>query len=109
MLSKHTVSIWDLVDDLDQGKTDPPEMWDEKIIGHINYLILLRVLVVEREIKPIDPPATSRFNRYAPCCHNCMRFSDTEICDTCEEALGLPLSPTKFLRKPGESHQQDRC
>lgn len=44
MMVKHTVSVYDLT----LGEECPPiEIWDEKIIDHINYLILLRALVVE--------------------------------------------------------------
>lgn len=44
MMVKHTVSVYDLIN----GKDTPPiEKWDEKIGDHINYLILLRALVVE--------------------------------------------------------------
>lgn len=44
MMAKHTVSVYDLC-----GQTfdTPLEKWDEKIIDHINYLILLRAIVVE--------------------------------------------------------------
>lgn len=45
MLAKHTVSVYDLM----LGDGFPSlEKWDEKIIDHINYLILLRCLVVEQ-------------------------------------------------------------
>jgi hypothetical protein len=44
MMAKHTVSIYDM------GMSDksfPIGMWDEKITDHINYLLLLKALVVE--------------------------------------------------------------
>lgn len=44
MLSKHTVSIYDMCR---SNKTYPQEMWDEKITDHINYLLLLKALTVE--------------------------------------------------------------
>lgn len=45
MMVKHTVSIYDMV----QGEdTFPLDKWDEKIVDHINYLILLKALVVEK-------------------------------------------------------------
>lgn len=44
MMAKHTVSVYDLMGAVTCA---PIEKWDEKIIDHINYLILLRALVVE--------------------------------------------------------------
>ena len=43
-MAKHTISIYDMIG---SGQTFPLEKWDEKITDHINYLILLRALVVE--------------------------------------------------------------
>ena len=43
---KHTVSIYDMLgDDADF----PFELWDEKITDHINYLILLRAIIMEEQ------------------------------------------------------------
>ena len=44
MMSKHTTSIYDMIGD---GRDHSLEKWDEKILDHINYLILLRAIVVE--------------------------------------------------------------
>ena len=44
ILSKHTISVYDL---MLSSEIAPLAKWDEKIIDHINYLILLRALVVE--------------------------------------------------------------
>lgn len=44
MMVKHTVSVYDMCRD-DQDY--PPELWDEKIVDSINYLLLLRALVEE--------------------------------------------------------------
>lgn len=44
MMVKHTVSIYDMID---SGKDYPIELWDEKITDHINYLILLKAIVVD--------------------------------------------------------------
>lgn len=44
MMVKHTVSIYDMVR---SGKTYSLSKWDEKIVDHINYLILLRACVVD--------------------------------------------------------------
>jgi DNA-binding Lrp family transcriptional regulator len=48
MMVKHTVSVYDYI-----SLEDVPTLaeWDEKIIDHINYLILLRALVVEHHAK----------------------------------------------------------
>ena len=51
MMAKHETSIGDMVDDLyPDSKVTPFDLrkWDEKIIDNINYLILLRGLVIER-------------------------------------------------------------
>jgi hypothetical protein len=44
MMVKHTVSVYDMMSAQDCPSLD---IWDEKIIDHINYLILLRAAVVE--------------------------------------------------------------
>lgn len=44
MMAKHTVSVYDMCmsdEDFSLG------MWDEKITDHINYLLLLRAVVLE--------------------------------------------------------------
>lgn len=44
MMSKHTVSIYDMI----QSPNDfPLPTWDEKITDHINYLLLLQAIVIE--------------------------------------------------------------
>jgi hypothetical protein len=46
LMSKHTISVYDM----GRAKRDfPLEKWDEKITDHINYLILLRALVIEED------------------------------------------------------------
>lgn len=44
-MSKHTVSVYDLIEDYEQGKAISKEMWDEKIGDSINYLLLLTALL----------------------------------------------------------------
>lgn len=46
MLAKHTVSIYDLI----VSGSHNVAIWDEKITDHINYLLLLKGLILE-EIK----------------------------------------------------------
>ncbi len=47
MMAKHTVSVYDLIQRQENGADVSPEMWDEKIGDHINYLILLSAMVRE--------------------------------------------------------------
>lgn len=47
MMAKHTVSVYDLIN---HAEVDTPmAVWDEKITDHINYLILLRAILVEEK------------------------------------------------------------
>lgn len=48
MMAKHTVSVYDLIERVEQGFTVSPELWDEKIVDSINYLILLRAMVQDQ-------------------------------------------------------------
>ena len=55
MMCKHTVSVYDLINDFDKGKDVPVEMWNEKIGDSINYLLLLDALIQEHLMNnPID-------------------------------------------------------
>lgn len=47
MMAKHTVSVYDLINDFEEGADIPKELWDEKITDHINYLLLLQGLLAE--------------------------------------------------------------
>ena len=51
MMAKHTVSIYDMVngefETFDPNAPYPIELWEEKIIDNINYLILLYAAVRE--------------------------------------------------------------
>lgn len=52
MLAKHIVSIYDLIGK--SGGADPEmDIWEEKIGDAINYLVLLKALVVERKSNTI--------------------------------------------------------
>lgn len=44
MMVKHTVSIYDMIQ---SGKKYPIDVWNEKITDHINYLLLLKGILVE--------------------------------------------------------------
>lgn len=49
MLSKHLISIYDMIDDLEQDVHSPELIWKEKLGDAINYLILLEALIHERQ------------------------------------------------------------
>ena len=53
MMSKHTVSVYDMVD---VGKAYSAAVWDEKIGDHINYLILLKAVLIEESLYYDEPP-----------------------------------------------------
>lgn len=55
MMSKHTVSVYDMVED---GKAYTASEWDEKIGDHINYLILLKAVLIEEGLY-VKPPVKS--------------------------------------------------
>jgi hypothetical protein len=48
MLTKHIVSIYDMIDDLDSMSCPDYAVWDEKLGDAINYCILLEALISER-------------------------------------------------------------
>lgn len=48
MKAKHDVALQDFINDLDDGKIQTYDRWDEKIGDIMNYLILLDGLVQER-------------------------------------------------------------
>jgi hypothetical protein len=51
MMVKHTVSVYDM--GMSFSESYPPELWDEKITDHINYLILLRAIVAEEHAEEV--------------------------------------------------------
>ena len=46
MMVKHTVSVFDMCE---SSEDFPIEKWDEKITDHINYLLLLKAIVVNEK------------------------------------------------------------
>jgi hypothetical protein len=60
MLAKHIVSIYDMIDD--ESADYPIDIWEEKIGDALNYLFLLKGIVIEEyiQVQPM-PPA----NEYA--------------------------------------------
>lgn len=50
-MDKHTVSIYDMIKAHEDGQRFPASQWDEKITDHINYLLLLQVILEEEREK----------------------------------------------------------
>ena len=48
MMAKHTISVYDMCKTDDEYQY-PMSLWEEKITDHINYLLLLKAIVIERE------------------------------------------------------------
>ena len=48
MKEKHCVSVEDIIDDIDKGVLPTIELVDEKIGDELNYLVLLKGLIIER-------------------------------------------------------------
>ena len=48
MMTKHTVSVYDMVN---SGQAYAPDIWDEKIGDLMNYLLLLRTAVKECDLE----------------------------------------------------------
>ncbi len=49
MMSKHTISVYDMIDVEDGEIMQDAEKWAEKITDHLNYLFLLRATVYESQ------------------------------------------------------------
>lgn len=62
MLTKHIVSVLDMVDDIDKGKYHPLSIWDEKLGDAVNYLFLLDALIAERNNKEFDVAAQNELH-----------------------------------------------
>lgn len=48
MMAKHTVSVYDMINDIGNGYLNREAVWEEKIGDSINYLLLLTALLEER-------------------------------------------------------------
>ena len=53
MMAKHTVSVYDMIRGLEEGKSYPAELWNEKITDSINYLLLLAAAVRENDERTV--------------------------------------------------------
>ena len=66
MMAKHTTSIYDMcASDI----IYPADKWDEKITDHINYLVLLKALIIDQEKAAIaqgDSPVDIFLNSIGP-------------------------------------------
>lgn len=51
MMAKHTVSVYDMCMTEDDYA---PELWDEKITDHLNYLFLLKAVLMEEEAEKVS-------------------------------------------------------
>lgn len=80
MMAKHVVSIYDLIQ---RDTLAPMEVWDEKITDTMNYLILLKAIVIEERnggIKGKWSVLSADDSKDAPC----------RICPSCyKEAISL--------------------
>lgn len=50
MMAKHTVSVYDMIQSAEMFTL---EQWNEKLTDHINYLLILKAIVIE-ELQVID-------------------------------------------------------
>lgn len=79
MMCKHTVSVYDLINDLENGKCAAREMWEEKIGDSLNYLLLLTAMLEERfecESSPVECKPEPEFE---PTVESPTRFPDSDI------------------------------
>ena len=54
MMAKHTISIFDMIWSPDKF---PMEKWEEKITDHLNYLLLLKAILVEEQLDDAEDKA----------------------------------------------------
>lgn len=66
MLAKHTISIFDMIARHEAGEEFTAEKWGEKIIDHINYLILLQAVLAE------ERKGTAQTESHIPGCDHCV-------------------------------------
>ena len=45
MMAKHTISVYDMMNDHEKGVRFNKDKWDEKITDHINYLLILQAIL----------------------------------------------------------------
>jgi hypothetical protein len=103
MMLKHTVSIYDMIDDVAAGKSAELDLWEEKVVDHINYLIILFAMRMEADQETVtsDYSSNSRVRlephtanchcaicaaddfAYAPTSLHVCRCTPVYKCDTC--------------------------
>ena len=54
MMAKHTISIFDMIWSPEEY---PMEKWEEKITDHLNYLLLLKAILVEKQLDNAEEKA----------------------------------------------------
>lgn len=59
MMIKHTVSVYDMIREFDPREDIGMDRWDEKINDHVNYLILLRAVLVDYVQKQTEKSAVN--------------------------------------------------
>jgi len=79
MMIKHTVSVYDLIRREAKGQAVSDELFDEKIIDSINYLILLKAAVTAQQAQPHPDP----FRPRCVCCGGDIA-KGRHICDACK-------------------------
>lgn len=65
MMAKHVISVFDMCA---SGIPYPADKWDEKITDNINYLVLLRALIIDQEkiVAQGDSPVDIFLNSIGP-------------------------------------------
>lgn len=115
MMTKHTVSILDIVDDLEKDKLPSAELLAEKIGDELKYLILLKALIMERIIAQAESrkfgTAKGEINKTHVICQGCgslVRVADvlivgnTPLCGFCRQLPAKPLETV--LEESGTVH-----
>lgn len=62
MMAKHTVSVYDMVE---SGESFSLAKWEEKIGDHLNYLLLLKAIVVDQLLSEPSTPAQTEIAKLA--------------------------------------------
>lgn len=92
MMVKHTVSIYDMINNPDT--TYDMDVWNEKITDHINYLLLLRAVVIEEKHKANElAQAMSAGREYRELQKELAELRDAQALQSLKEKLTSRPSP----------------
>ena len=92
MMVKHTVSIYDMINNPDT--TYDMDVWNEKITDHINYLLLLRAVVIEEKHKANElAQAMSAGREYRELQKELAELRDAQALQNLKEKLTSNPSP----------------